>query len=323
MNMQLDLGCLEALEAVVKYGGFAHASKHLHKVQSAISHQVQKLEKQLGVTIFNRDGYRVQLTPAGEAILAEGRRLLAQAEHVRSVARQFSSGWEPGLAVIVDGILPLDPTFAALRTLANEKVPTHIQLQVEFLRGVQSRFEMDNADLMLVVDYAASPYLHEEALPAIDCLLCVAPSHPLAGKEQVSLAEIQQYAEISCQRSSEEQGHDRLLFGCERAVYLSNHHAKKQALLMGVGFGWMPIYLVYNELRDGTLCKLSYVGGSHTSFTPRLVYRTDRELGRAGQRFVALLRDAIWPQEQYTMRTIEGIANAVGSNSAKAAEAIA
>jgi hypothetical protein len=37
MNMQVDLSCLEALEAVVKYGGFAHASKHLHKVQSAIS----------------------------------------------------------------------------------------------------------------------------------------------------------------------------------------------------------------------------------------------------------------------------------------------
>jgi DNA-binding transcriptional LysR family regulator len=322
MNMQLDLSCLEALEAVVKYGGFAHASKHLHKVQSAISHQVQKLEKQLGVTLFNRDGYRVQLTPAGEAILAEGRRLLAQAKHVRAVARQFSNGWEPALAVIVDGILPLDPTLAALRTLASEQVPTRVQIQVEFLRGVQSRFDKDNADLMLVVDCAASPYLHEEALPSIDCLLCVSPSHPLADKEGISLAEIQQYAEISCQHSSEEQGHDRLLFGCERAVYLSNHHAKKQALLMGVGFGWMPIYLVYNELRAGTLRELPYVGGSRTSFTPRLVHRTDRGLGRAGQRFVALLREAVWPQEQHTMKTLGDIAGARISP-ASAAELVA
>lgn len=47
--MPLDLNALEALDAVVKHGGFAHAAEHLHRVQSAVSHQVQKLEQQLGV----------------------------------------------------------------------------------------------------------------------------------------------------------------------------------------------------------------------------------------------------------------------------------
>jgi DNA-binding transcriptional LysR family regulator len=296
MIMQLDLGALEALEAVVKYGGFARATEHLHKVQSAVSHQIQKLEKQLGVSLFNRDGYRVHLTPAGEAILAESRRLLAQAEHVRSVARQFSQGWEPGLVIIVDGILPLNPTLAALKALAAEQVPTRIQVKVEFLRGVQLRFEKDNGDLMLVTDYAANPYLHEEALPEMDCILCVGPAHPLAGAKRVSLAELQENVELSVQHSSEEQGYDRHLFGCERAIYLSSHHAKKETLLMSVGFGWMPLYLIQDELKAGTLRELKYVGGSRYRFTPRLVYRADRRLGRAGLQFIALLRNATWPK---------------------------
>src|SRR5882757_4529378 len=105
MKMPIDLSGLEALSAVVQYGGFGQAAEHLHKVQSAVSHQVRKLETQLGVVLFNRDGYRVRLTPAGEAILAEGRRLLSQAEHVSSIARQFSQGWEPNLLVIMDGML--------------------------------------------------------------------------------------------------------------------------------------------------------------------------------------------------------------------------
>jgi DNA-binding transcriptional LysR family regulator len=96
--VKLDLNGLEALEAVVRYGGFARAAKHLHRGQPAVSHQVRKIEQQLGVSLFNRDRYRVQLTPAGEAILAEGRRLLAQAEHVRSIARQCSEDWEPSLS---------------------------------------------------------------------------------------------------------------------------------------------------------------------------------------------------------------------------------
>ena len=294
--MQLDLNGLEALEAVVRCGGFARAAKRLHKVQSAVSHQVRKIEQQLGVSIFNRDGYRVQLTPAGEAILAEGRRLLAQAEHVRSVARQFSEGWEPSLVIIVDGILPLDPTLAAMKMLATAHIPTRIQVRVEFLRGVQSCFEQESGDVMLVADYAADPYLQEEALPPIDCILCVGRTHPLANVKRVSLAELQTHVEMSVQHSREEQGFDRHLFGCERAFYLSSHYAKKEALLMGVGFGWMPLYMIHRELKRGALRELKYVGGSRYRLSPRLVHRGDQRLGRAGQQFIALLRKASWPQ---------------------------
>jgi len=300
--MKLDLNGLEALEAVVRYGGFAHAAEHLHKVQSAVSHQVRKIEQQLGITVFNRDGYRVHLTPAGEAILAEARRLLAQAEHVRSIARQFSQEWEPSLAIVVDGILPLDPTLAAMKTLAAARVPTRIQVKVEFLRGVQARFEKENGDLMLVQDYAASPYLHEEALPEMDCVLCVGRSHPLAKAKRVSLPHLQEHVELSVQHSSEEQGHDRHLFGCERAFFLSSHHTKKEALLMGVGFGWMPLYLVHSELKSGALREVKYQGGSWYRFTPRLVHRADRRLGRAGQEFVSLLRKSAWPRRRLLRR---------------------
>jgi DNA-binding transcriptional LysR family regulator len=294
--VKFDLNGLEAIEAVVRYGGFARAAEHLHKVQSAVSHQVRKLEQQLGVRVFNRDGYRVRLTPAGEVILAEGRRLLAQVEHVRSIARQFSQEWEPSLAIIVDGILPLEPTLAAMKTLAAAHVPTRIQVKVEFLRGVQSRFEIENGDLMLVTDYAASPYLHEEALPAMDCVLCAGRSHALAKAKHVSLAQLQDQVELSVQHSSEEQGYDRHLFGCERAFFLSSHNTKKEALLMGVGFGWMPLYLVHNELKSGALREVKYQGGSWYRFTPRLVHRADRRLGRAGEQFISLLRKAAWPR---------------------------
>src|SRR4029077_3144364 len=137
----------------------------------------------------------------------------------------------------------------------------------------QACFEKEKAHLMLAVDYAADPYLHEEALPPIDCILCVARSHPLANAKRVSLAELQTHVELSVQHSSEEQGFDRHLFGCERAFYLSSHHTKKEALLMGVGFGWMPVYLVHNELKAGALREVKYVGGSWYGFTPRLVHR--------------------------------------------------
>ena len=287
--MHLDLEALRALDAVVRHGGFKRAAVQLHKVQSAVSYQIRKLEVQLGLQLVDRDGYRVKLTPAGEAVLAEGRRLLAQADHVEAVARQFTIGWEPRLTVILDGILPLEPILAALKKLADDRVPTRIQLKVEFLRGVQYRFEQDDADLMLVKDYESQPSLRAEALADIECILCAAATHPLAKARSASLADLHEHVELSVQDSSG-QGDDRHMFGGERVFYMSGFEPKKQALLTGLGFGWMPAGLVRKELREGTLREVRYVGGSRYRFTPLLVHRVERPLGRTGTALVSMLR---------------------------------
>jgi DNA-binding transcriptional LysR family regulator len=287
--MRPDIDGLEALDAVIRHGGVAQAAARLHKVQSAITYQVRKLEEQLGLAILDRSGYRVRLTPAGEAILAEGRRLITQAEHVASIARQFTEGWEPRLTLVVDGILPLEPALKALKTLAGERVPTRVQVKVEFLRGVQFRFDKDSADLMLVKDFEPAAGLEAEALPDIVCVLCAARVHPLAGQAAVGLAALHEHVELSVQDSSG-QGNDRHMFGGERVFYLSGFAAKKQALLMGLGFGWMPDYLVHRELRSGALAEVRYGGGSRYRFTPLLIRRLDRPLGRSTTRLAELLR---------------------------------
>jgi DNA-binding transcriptional LysR family regulator len=288
--MRLDLESLRALDALVRAGGFAGAAARLNKVQSAVSYQIRKLEERLGVALVDRRGYRVRLTSAGEAVLAEGRRLLAQAEQVEALARHFVGGFEPRLVVIVDGILPLAPTFRALKLMADEGIPTRIQIKVEYLYGVQYRFDRDSADLMLVKDFAPSPWLQAEAFPDVDCVLCVARGHPLACRSGVSLLELQEHVELSVQDSAD-RGNDRHMFGGERVFYLSGFMAKKEALLMGLGFGWMPMYMVAAELKSGALRELRYAGGSRYRFTPSLVHRLDRPLGRAGQRLAALLRE--------------------------------
>ncbi len=285
--MRPDLDSLQALDAVVREGGLARAAARLHKAQSAVSYRIAKLERCLGIALLDRRGYRVRLTPAGESVLAEGRRLLAQADQIGAIARQFAGGWEPRYTVILDGILPLEPTLRALRTLAAERTPTRIQLKVEYLGGVQWRFERDAADLMLVKDYESQPNLESQDLPDIECVLCASADHPLARRRSVTLAELQEHVELSIQDSGS--GNDRHRFGGERVFYLSSFDTKKRALLMGLGFGWMPQYLVAAELRRGTLTEVRFRAGSRYRFTPRLVRRTDLPLGPTGARLIELL----------------------------------
>ena len=287
--MKIDLDALQALDAVVRHGTVAAAASQLNKVASAVSYQIRKLEEQLRLPLLDRSGYRVRLTPEGEAVLADGRRLLEQAHHLEALAQQLASGWEAKLTVVVDGILPLADTLQALKQLADEGVPTRIQLKIEFLNGVQHRFDADGADLMLAKNYLPDAACRARALPEVECVLCVAPTHPLAvlGRP-ATRADLHAHVELTVQDSSGK-ADERHLFGGERVFYLSGFVAKRQALLMGMGFGWMPRYLADDLLDDGHLHELVCDSGSRYRFTPWLVERVDRPPGRAGRRLADLL----------------------------------
>jgi len=71
----MNLRHLHAFAAIVDVGGLAKAATRLHLSQPALSRQIQALEADLGVALFDRIGRRVQLTSQGEDLLLRSRRL--------------------------------------------------------------------------------------------------------------------------------------------------------------------------------------------------------------------------------------------------------
>ncbi|MFU8806775.1 MAG: LysR substrate-binding domain-containing protein, partial [Bradymonadaceae bacterium] len=206
---------------------------------------------------------------------------------------QFHQGWEPRLDVIIDGILPMEPIMQVLKILGEEEVPTLIQIKVEFLGGVQYRFERDDAHIMLTKDFEAGPEFLAHAMPAVPCMLVAASGHALVAEEPelLELSDLHRYVEITVQDSSESRVKDTRMFSGSRVYYLSDFFTKRQALLMGMGYGWMPMYLVSEDIEQDRLREVPYSGGSRYEFTPALVHGAHRPLGPTGQRFLALLRE--------------------------------
>ena len=293
--MKLDLDSIRVLQTIVEQGSFAAAAKKLHRAQSAISYQIKKLEEALNLDIFDRSEYRAVLTDEGQMILDEGIRLLAQARHIEELALQLNQEWEPSFEVVVDGILESKPIMASMKRLLQEDIPTKISLTMEYLGGVQYRFEKNQADLMLVKEFKNSTQLMSQPLPEVECLLCVGGQHPLGELAEVTIADLQQYVELSVHDSSEQDDYDveHMHFGGETMFYLSDFKSKKQALMQGIGFGWMPHYLVKEELASGALREVNYHNGSRFTFTPHLVWRAEKNLGKTAQRFIELLTEAL------------------------------
>ncbi|MGC7974414.1 LysR family transcriptional regulator, partial [Salmonella enterica] len=82
MNIErLSLDQLRDFVQVADSGSFLAAARKLSRAQSAVSYAIATLEDQLGVLLFDRSGYRPQLTSPGVALLADARQVL---DHVDS-----------------------------------------------------------------------------------------------------------------------------------------------------------------------------------------------------------------------------------------------
>jgi len=78
MNVKLEIRHLRLLDAIAEEGGVTAAAKRLHTTQSALSHQLRDAEQRLDTRLFLRLGKKMVLTPAGDHLLAAGRRALEE-----------------------------------------------------------------------------------------------------------------------------------------------------------------------------------------------------------------------------------------------------
>lgn len=78
----MNLKQIEYALAVAETGSFTRAAERCHVVQSALSHQVARLETHLGAMLFERSSRRVRLTPAGEAFVLSARTALEAARRI-------------------------------------------------------------------------------------------------------------------------------------------------------------------------------------------------------------------------------------------------
>lgn len=183
--MRLSLDSLQVLDAIVRHGSFAQAAQALHRVPSAITYAVQKLEQDLDLQLFDRSGHRARLTEAGQRLLEDGRYLLAMAEDIERRAQQYAKGWEQELRIAVGDGLP----FARLIPLIEEfdalGAETRLVFSREVRQGIWDALVDKRADLGLGAPGQLSPPgVYAALLFKVDTVLVVTAGHPLAGLRQ-------------------------------------------------------------------------------------------------------------------------------------------
>ncbi|MFI9203488.1 LysR family transcriptional regulator [Streptomyces sp. NPDC053048] len=169
---------------------FGRAAQRLFISQPALSRQIRALEESLGLTLVERSTRRVELTPAGEALLPHARAMVDVADELRQAVE--TARRSPALT----GRLVLGAYAVALpviRTIVQRMRERHPELDVE-LREVtfaeQARVLLDGR-VDAVVCFGPLPAgLQTLEVATQPRLVCLADDHPLARRDRVTLAEL-------------------------------------------------------------------------------------------------------------------------------------
>jgi DNA-binding transcriptional LysR family regulator len=279
---------LQIFAAVAKHLSFTRAADELRLTQPAVSMQVKALEDLAGLPLLERIGRQVALTDAGAELLRHAQvvlRALADAEDAFAALRGLEAG-RVSIAVVSTAKY-FAPKLLALFSRKHPEV--ELKLAVNNREAVVALLVENEVDLALM----GTPPKHLEttAFPFAKHPLVViaAPDHPLARERRVPVRALAAESFLVREPGSGTRAAMERFFAEHRVepaatTEISSNETIKQAVMAGMGLGFISQHAIGLELSAGQLALL-HVEGLPVVRDWNVVHRTEKRLSPAAQAF--------------------------------------
>lgn len=286
---------LHTFHLVALHQSISKAAERLGISQPAVTQQIRRLERHLGVGLFDRTGRRIVLTDAGQTLDAFAQRIFhlvdgardamdsllgLQTGHLRIGASRTAGAYY--IAGLLDRFKRRHPGVAVSLSVGNSEMIMARVLDFSLHAGV-------------VAGPAVDPHLVSRPVASDGLLVVLSPGHPLCGRTAVGIHELSRYPVIlrepgsATRRIIERAFHDAGL-EIQAAMELESNQAIKSAVADGVGVGIMARAAVVEELASGRLVGRPLKDPLRLDFA--LVYHRDRTLSPVVAAFLELLPQA-------------------------------
>lgn len=259
MPPPLSLEAIQVLDAIERHGSFAAAAAALHRVPSAVSYSIARLEADLGVALFDRSGHRASLTEAGRLLLEQGRHLLASAERLTRATRDLAAGYEQQLTVAVDSLFALDPIWPVAAEFQAAHPGTDLRLREEVLGGTWEALADGEAALAIgVADRPSGLGLSTREIGRVAFVFAAAPKHPIMAEPLPLTAEsVARHRAVAVADSARRAAPLTTgLLANQPRLTVPSMAAKIEAQARGLGVGFLPRHRIGALLAAGELVAL-------------------------------------------------------------------
>ncbi len=181
----MTLTQLSYIVAVAQHRNFGMAAEATHVTQPTLSMQVQKLEEELGVVVFDRSHQPIRATAVGELILSQARIVLAEAQKIHDLTTSEQTDVRGSISI---GVIPTLSPYVIPRFIRafTRKYP-QAEVSIEELQTQQivDRMRDNQLDVGLLVTPLHDSSIVEHALFYEPFMLYLSPKHPLTAEKKI------------------------------------------------------------------------------------------------------------------------------------------
>src|SRR5436305_13501018 len=260
----MDIAALKTFLAVAQERSFSRAAAKVHRTQPAVSQAVRRLEVDLGEELFDRSSKSGTLTDAGRVLQNYGQRLVRLAEETESAMRELRD-LRRGRVLIganeaaVHTLLPLVARFRVRHpqiAIDVRRVPAR-QIAVEVQQG--------SLDFGALTFHPSEEGLLEIPVGSDELVLLVSPTHELAKRRQVSMAEVGAYPVVAHNDPSPARERVLRLFeehqiALNMVIALPSLDGIKRAVELKLGVALLPRRCAITEIASGRLVAVPVAG---------------------------------------------------------------
>jgi LysR family hydrogen peroxide-inducible transcriptional activator len=297
MIFTMELRQLQYAIQIAIERNFSRAAEKLHIAQPSLSQQLSKLEKEIGVLLFQRSTNSVELTHAGALFVEKSQKILDMVEQLKKEMEDISQMKKGRLVV---GSMPITGS-----TILPFVVPVfqaaYPDIEISLVEETSSNLETltmnGQTDISLLSLPLREDSLVYETLLEEEIVLAVPPQHPLAAsKEPIRIDQLEKEAFIALKKG---QGFRKLTLDlCQKAgiipniVFESSNMETVQSLVAaGMGIAFVPYLISKRSFSELSPVHLTLEG--RPARTLVIAYRKGRYISKAAEAFVSTMKEVM------------------------------
>ena len=291
----MELRNIKSFIKVAEFENFSKAAEALDYAQSTITMQIQQLEQELGVELFDRIGKRVVLSEKGRSFLLYANEMLKlEAEAIESVSENDT----PSGTLRIGLTETIASTFfsSLLESYLSKYPKVHFEITCGVTLELYDQLEKGNLDMVFLLDRP----VYRPALQTVLSVPATVPfvssaDHPLANQKNVSPERLREETLILSEKNNnyrqvfdELSLEHNLLF--EDTQELSNLNIILSFLKKNLGVTFLPDYAIPSPLQENNLA-LFTVAGFSIQMQLQILYRRQKWVSPAMKHFTEMTED--------------------------------
>lgn len=255
--MHITIRQLQIIEAIVETRGYSLAAEQLHMTQPAVSMQMKQLEHNIGLTLFERQGKRIVLTPAGIDVHKHSQQIVAKyddtLEAISDIKDQHTGRIKVSAATTSNHLIT-----QMIANFSKKNNDIKVSLKITNREKLVKQLQNFEPDIVLMGEPPPKLDLVSEPLMTNPLIVIAHPEHPYANKKSIPFKKIAQYEFIvrepgsgtraTIERFFKDKGEE-----INSTLEMGSNEAIKHAVHAGLGLGIVSLHSIKLELEANKL----------------------------------------------------------------------